>query len=39
TDGFQYGPLAIGDIVCLPYQNEKALVSRGVAVEIEIGWN
>lgn len=38
TDGFQYGPLAIGDIVCLPYQNEKALVSRGVAVEIEIGW-
>jgi DNA replication initiation complex subunit (GINS family) len=39
TDGFQYGPLSIGDVVYLPYRNGTALYQRGVAVEIEIGWN
>ncbi|MFX0115010.1 MAG: hypothetical protein ACFFB3_10725 [Candidatus Hodarchaeota archaeon] len=39
TDGFQYGPLTIGDVVYLPYRNGTAFYQRGVAVEIEIGWN
>ncbi len=35
ADGLQYGPFKVGDVIFLPFPNEKTLISRGFAIEID----